>query len=88
MDIARHARFNESFSAPLQDEFPRGGVRLADIQEFITRCGGESALAGLPTYSVDLTFVREFTKHTRLSYCEQLSLDKKEPIRKAAVFIR
>jgi hypothetical protein len=67
--------------------FPKEGIRLSYLIEFVEHCGGASALAGLTTTEVCQTFVMTTTKIEQSSYCEYLTLQGSSSVGLAEVFI-
>ena len=68
-------------------QFPKEGVRLSHLDEFIRACGGKSELEGLTTTDVCEKFIKPWTFETQTSFCEWLSLQEHPAVGKANVFI-
>ena len=60
----------------VDDSFPKGGLSLADLDEFIARCGGEDALAGKTTEDVCMQLVKPMTVDAGASYCDMLARER------------
>ncbi len=54
------------------EEIPIMGLRLNSWPQLVEACGGKESLRGLSTYEVCENFIKPYTKHSGLSYCEQL----------------
>jgi hypothetical protein len=67
--------------------FPRYGVRLSFLDEFLDECGGRSALEDLTTTEVCEKFIKPVTESSESSYCEFLRELKHEAVAEATVFI-
>ncbi len=59
------------------DSFPREGIRLSHIHDFIYLFGGRSAFEGLTTSDVCDNVIKPATGHVQVSYCEML-MDQQE----------
>ena len=84
-------------------QFPKDGISLAVLDEFIEACGGKAVLEKLTTADVCEKFVKPLTFFSKCSFCELLKTrdmenekkknnnnsNKKEPLRvkEATVFI-
>ena len=68
--------------------FPKHGVLFPAFVEFIERCGGREAIAGLTTTDICERFVKPFTVASASSYCDLLKANGNANVRdKAEVFI-
>jgi tetratricopeptide (TPR) repeat protein len=67
--------------------FPRHGVRLSFLEQFLEECGGRSALEGLSTTEVCERFIKPVTESSQSSYCDFLRELKHEAVCEATVFI-
>lgn len=52
------------------NDFPKYGITLAGIDEFIDQCGGYMVLSGLTTTEISEMFIKPLTRQSGLSYCE------------------
>jgi hypothetical protein len=55
--------------------FPKLGIRIAFLEEFITSAGGEDCLKGLTTTQVCEQIIKPRTQALQSSYCEYLQAD-------------
>jgi hypothetical protein len=67
--------------------FPRYGVRLSFLNQFLQECGGRAALNNLTTTEVCDKFIKPVTKSSQSSYCEYLRVLEHEAVGEATVFI-
>jgi hypothetical protein len=67
--------------------FPRYGVMLSYLDEFLEECGGRSALRNLTTTEVCERFIKRVTLSSESSYCEFLRELKHKAVGEAEVFI-
>jgi tetratricopeptide (TPR) repeat protein len=67
--------------------FPRYGVRLSFLDQFLEECGGRSALEDLTTTEVCERFIKPVTESSQSSYCDFLRELKHEAVSEATVFI-
>jgi hypothetical protein len=67
--------------------FPRHGVRLSFLDQFLQDCGGRAALEGLTTTEVCDQFIKPMTESSQSSYCDFLREIEHEAVGEATVFI-
>jgi len=67
--------------------FPKLGVRLCYLNDFISQCGGREVLEGLTTTEVCERFVKPLTEKTQSSYCDLLHHINHPSVGEAKVFI-
>ena len=67
--------------------FPKDGVRLSGLDEFVSKCGGSAALNGLTTTDVCNQYLKPLTQATGKSYCEELKAAGDPAVGTATVFI-
>ena len=66
--------------------FPNEGMKLSELDLFISECGGRSVLEGLSTYDVNF-HVKLLTNCTKSSYCDYLKTRSPNSVGEAQVFI-
>lgn len=57
----------------MSSAFPKDGIHLSFLNEFILRCGGRDALIGLSTGEVVEKFIKPATAEMQASYCTLLT---------------
>ena len=67
--------------------FPKVGVRIPELDEFIAKCGGTTVLEGLTTTDVCNQYLKPMTLASGKSYCEQLTALGDPAVCTATVFI-
>jgi len=67
--------------------FPKDGIRLSFLAEFVLLCGGPAALQGLTTTDVNEKFVKPMTAATQQSFCEMLRSQSSPNVALAHTFI-
>ena len=67
--------------------FPKDGVRLSFVNQFIAECGGRDALEGLTTTEMSDNFVKPATFSNQSSYCDMLTSQRHDTVGIATVFI-
>ena len=75
---------------PPQDDdltFPKNGVRISFLDEFVEKCAGRQALKAKTTTDICEDFVKLFTKEHQLSYCEMMNTNGNSNVGVATVFI-
>ncbi|CAB9512382.1 Kinesin light chain [Seminavis robusta] len=78
---------DDSDMYPGEDDFPKSGVRLSHLAEFIEACGGKQELEGMTTTDICEKFVKPWTEETQTSFCDWLSINEHPAVGKANVFI-
>lgn len=53
--------------------FPKLGINLKGLREFVEKCGGKDALRGLTTSEVNANYQKLMTFSKKLSYCDLLA---------------
>jgi ankyrin repeat protein/tetratricopeptide (TPR) repeat protein len=80
-----------SFYAPKSpadlDAFPRAGITLRGIRDFIALCGGPETLAGKSTADVSRDYVVPFTKVFACSYADMKTFVQSPDVGPATVFV-
>jgi hypothetical protein len=68
--------------------FPKLGLKFSYLKkEFYDLCGGREKLIGKTTAEVNLLFQKEFTKSSKLSYCDFLNSQNNLAVGVTTVFI-
>lgn len=73
--------------SPSTIHFPKDGLTLVAIQEFISLCGGSASLHGLTTTNVVRNFVDPMRAASKLLDCEHLRAKGSTAVGEASVFI-
>ena len=76
----------ESFSAGVL-AFPKDGVKLSYVAEFLAICGGREKLQGLTTTEVSEKFVKPMSESCQSSFCDMLKGQSHPAVGVASVFI-
>eukprot|EP01041_Mallomonas_annulata_P005449 gene5449-10948_t len=82
--ISKH---NEPTLQKTMPSFPKVGVRLNALDEFIELCGGRDALQGFTTTEICNNFIKPLTHTRKCSYCDILSEENNPNVLDATVFI-
>ena len=67
--------------------FPKDGVKLCAVDEFIQRAGGEAKLLDLTTTDVCNQFLKPLTSESKGSYCDVLKQENSPDVGVAHLFI-
>ena len=67
--------------------FPKEGIKLSSLEEFIKLCGGRSVLKDLCTTDVNDLHMKPLTSRMKSSYCDYLKTTNPNSVGEAQVFI-
>ncbi len=67
--------------------FPKLGVKLSYLDEFIDKCGGQRKLKGLCTTDINEKFVKPMTEEKKISLCGMLQDEKHGSVGHATIFV-
>ena len=78
---------DDSSNDTLDIPFPKDGLKLSFVREFLDFCGGPEKLLGLTTTEVCRLFVKPATESSKLSFCDWLKQQNHPSVGKGEVFI-
>ncbi len=67
--------------------FPKLGIKLSYLNEFISDCGGRENLQGLTTTQVCRNFIIPMTRNDKSSFCEMLHRKKHHAVENATIYV-
>lgn len=67
--------------------FPKDGIKLSAVDEFVRRCEITTSLQGMTTTDVNTNFLKPATIDMKSSYCDLLRSNSPESVGVASVFI-
>lgn len=68
--------------------FPKLGLKVKGLAQFISLCGGEEELNGLTTSQVCEKYLKDVTRDVKMSYCNKLLSEGHDSVGNATHFIR